>query len=1262
MSAAPPDAPKPRRRHPVWRALRLSYSVFFVLFAAFLFWLVRTEAGARLAVSKLGVLMPGSFAVERATGTLWSPLHLEGLTYETDTMRVTAKRADVTWRLSGLVRRRLDIVRLRAAGVRVETKPSARKDETVKLPDVHLPINLVVRDAEVRDVVIAGKQGKPDFPITSIALATSIARGEALHVDRLAVRAPSMTADVSGTVTPTGDYPVDLKLGWTLLHEKTTWRGAGHLTGTLAKLRVEHALEAPVRVGADVTVTDPFGRQELHGSVTLQQVALRTLRPDGPDVVLDGTVLLDGTVEKLHLAGSLTALAQTFSRADAAFDLTRDGDDVRVAKLDLRLPRTGTTASAKGSLTIGKAPKGDLDIAWTNGVWPLSGDPTVRSPRGTLRARGSMAAWEAKLGAALLVPQLKGEATITAEARGDEKSATFRTFTAVLLGGTITGSGAVTVRPDVAWDLRLEGNGLDPASFAPQLPGAIGFTATTRGGMRDGLAAQVAVANLSGTLKGQSLSGSLEASTARGEAEIRSLDVTLGGAVARAHGRVGKQLDVSFEAGVKNIGLFLPDAEGAFTVKGRATGTRGFPRIVAKGDGRGLVVSGRQAETLSVDLDVDLAPGGAMRADIAGTHLKLVGERFLDRATIGLQGTREQHGIGITTQTTTGRLDAHLEGTLERLGKSFGWRGKLDRLDAQTKVAGRWTLAGPARLAASAQEAELAGFCWTSGPSRLCADGRWTSAGPIRANATLAAIPIGLLSQLVPGDVQLTGRLDGTLGVEGDVKALTARTRLTVSGAELRYAGTGGRQGVTHIPAATLAADLGGSGLKVNADATLDGGSIHLDASAPAGAPRGLPGKASPLSGTVRVDLRDLSFLKAFDEDLGTVRGRIAADLRIGGTYGTPGAFGSATVDLPRVDLPARGLSVRDVKLALHASGTAATLDGSLRSGDGTLTMTGSTAFSGNAPTVLNVKGSRVTASWTESMKLLVSPDLTVTMTGPRIDATGSIEIPFSRIVYRKREGTVAVSKDVRYVDGPPVEPEKTREMHARLRLVLGEDVRFSGLGLDAQLHGSLLAIEEPGQATSGTGEVDVVSGTYTAYGRALTIDRARLVFAGGPLDDPGIDARASRTADDGTVAGLEIAGSVKQPVITLWSKPPMGQADILAYIVLGHRLDDSTSQEGNLVANAATSLGIKGANLLGRRIAARLGLEEVKIQTGDTLQEASLVVGKYLSPRLFVSYGIGLFDRVSRIRIDYHVSRHWTLRAEVGEGNSGDVLYTTGR
>jgi hypothetical protein len=77
----------------------------------------------------------------------------------------------------------------------------------------------------------------------------------------------------------------------------------------------------------------------------------------------------------------------------------------------------------------------------------------------------------------------------------------------------------------------------------------------------------------------------------------------------------------------------------------------------------------------------------------------------------------------------------------------------------------------------------------------------------------------------------------------------------------------------------------------------------------------------------------------------------------------------------------------------------------------------------------------------------------------------------------------------------------------------------------------------------------------------------------------------------DGTVAGLVIRGTLSHPETTVLSEPPMGQADALPYIPLGHPLNQTTQQEGRLVTSAAGSVGIKGGNLLVKQLAARFGL-----------------------------------------------------------------------
>ncbi|MDC4205968.1 MAG: translocation/assembly module TamB domain-containing protein [Candidatus Manganitrophus sp.] len=58
-------------------------------------------------------------------------------------------------------------------------------------------------------------------------------------------------------------------------------------------------------------------------------------------------------------------------------------------------------------------------------------------------------------------------------------------------------------------------------------------------------------------------------------------------------------------------------------------------------------------------------------------------------------------------------------------------------------------------------------------------------------------------------------------------------------------------------------------------------------------------------------------------------------------------------------------------------------------------------------------------------------------------------------------------------------------------------------------------------------------------------------------------------------------------------------------------------------------------------------------------MEETKLVIGRYLSPRFYVSYGIGLFEAANTLSLRYTINQKLTLRAESGEESSLDLLYT---
>jgi translocation and assembly module TamB len=193
----------------------------------------------------------------------------------------------------------------------------------------------------------------------------------------------------------------------------------------------------------------------------------------------------------------------------------------------------------------------------------------------------------------------------------------------------------------------------------------------------------------------------------------------------------------------------------------------------------------------------------------------------------------------------------------------------------------------------------------------------------------------------------------------------------------------------------------------------------------------------------------------------------------------------------------------------------------------------------------------------------------------------------------------------------------------------LGEHIEVTGYGLDATVAGQLTVREAPDTPTTGSGQVSV-AGRYEAYGQKLNIENGLLLFAGTPLDNPRLAITAMRKVDDDLSTGVRIAGTAKRPIITVVSEPNVGEADALSYLVTGRSLSEVGSASGSsqdALNSARQSLQGAGAGLVAKRIGARLGLDEAGVEENDLIGGSALTIGEYLSPRLYLSYGVGLFE-----------------------------------
>ncbi len=159
-----------------------------------------------------------------------------------------------------------------------------------------------------------------------------------------------------------------------------------------------------------------------------------------------------------------------------------------------------------------------------------------------------------------------------------------------------------------------------------------------------------------------------------------------------------------------------------------------------------------------------------------------------------------------------------------------------------------------------------------------------------------------------------------------------------------------------------------------------------------------------------------------------------------------------------------------------------------------------------------------------------------------------------------------------------------------------------------------------------------MAEGSYTAYARRLDIQRGRLIFTGGAIDDPGIDVRAQKQFPDVT-AGVNVRGTLLQPHMSFFSDPPLPQSQIVSLILAGGSLNSAQNS-----SNAATRPGGGAARC--RSSAPRVGLPDVSLETDPVANETSLVLGRYLSPRLYVSYGVSLTETAERLQAALHARR----------------------
>jgi len=1000
-----------------------------------------------------------------------------------------------------------------------------------------------------------------------------------------------------------------------------------------------------------VNLADPALTLDLSGDLAFDPAPAASLQGDWSlqqPLNVRGQLELAGGMEDYTLALS----ASTGEPFPSDWQLAGRGDlrHLQIERLAAELPQGG--AHAGGRIDWEDAPTVELEGGWQEIALPIDGQELI-SPAGRFSLAGNLDDYslrgEGRLHGAN-IPAVDWQTAIS----GNRERASVDSLRLALLEGEVTAAANVDWRaaPTLHADIRL--NDIDPGAHWPEWPGRLdGDTRLRLQQFRGNWSVTLEDLRVHGRLRDYPLQLTGGLATDFSEYRLRTLQLMVGDSVLRADGTLSRNSQLSWEVRSPDMEQFLPGAGGRIEAGGRLAGDFEQPELVARLTATDLQTPWLALQQLAADVDVQSADN-RFQADIEATGLQLE-EMDIDLLQLHAGGRLDRHELRTRMEFTDRSLELAGSGRWQ----DGEWSLVVDAGDYRGATVGDWRLDPPLRLALSQDSMQSPEHCWRQEEARLCLAGNWQEAGAWQGKIDLKRYP--LPEQIATG-AAISGQLTAALDISGTGTTLE-QTRGIIRLRDL-----------TLRPAEQTGLRM--SGLKADLSGDSQGFALAIDGEFAEPSPGNLSGNletgpvdlARPaqttLNGRIRADIRDLRPWLALYPRFTAEQAGLTMDFAIGGRIADPALDGELRLTAGDVDIPELGITLNTLELRAEGRPQAALqVSGRAASGPGTLAVDGRLAIEGGAVVMpdLRITGERFELVNRPEAWVLVSPDLRLDYAGRLLDASGNITIPEALIQPFGAPGTIPVSEDEYLVTEERDKAGPAMKTRADIRLQLGDQVRITGGGFASRLAGELRIRQQPGQPASGSGELRVVDGSYSAYGQELTVRSGTIIFTNQPIDNPAIQAEAVRSAGDVT-AGIRASGTARQPVTELFSTPAMPEADILSYLIIGRPLSDASAGEGDILLQAATSMGIKGTAGLRHTIASTLGLDTLALETATTSEgeaDARLVIGKYLSPKLYLSYGAGLVDAAANtVKMRYEINRFLSLEGAQGASTGVDLLY----
>jgi len=694
--------------------------------------------------------------------------------------------------------------------------------------------------------------------------------------------------------------------------------------------------------------------------------------------------------------------------------------------------------------------------------------------------------------------------------------------------------------------------------------------------------------------------------------------------------------------------LSAAGTSSSFDLKTSLTGRRMAWREF-KADAMRLTYQGRITERQgSASIAFEGPSYGDHRLD--GVHLELSGRP--EKASYTLKADMDsQHGLVVT---------GHAENILSSVKELY-----FDRIELE-QAAHRWTNEGAARVYLRPGEVSIREVALVSKGQALRLEGEYAFQGSGRILVRVEDVALDPFVAYSSIPVEQTGRITGEVEIMGSLEhpeiRLQFRTdRVVLSGcplSDLIFEGTY-RNG---------SADVYG---RLRSDT---GGEFVLEGRLPVRLSWPLQDswfQAEEWNATIRGEGVNLSPLVSWIPGLTRIEGSLDIQAGLGGNLRKPQSRGKASITAPVIEVQGLPEPMRNVQIDLHWNEEwvklrRCTLESREHS---RVEITGELAHQHFKPKSFQ------SSFLVRDFPIHHENEWSATCDG-RLEVGGDWLKPFVQGEVLVKDGIFfldnyldARKRDVIVVEDVVEETEDVRvspwsdifqETRMDVAIRISDKFRVRGTGTNIEFEGAIRVSKDHGMDFPKIeGPLTATRGWAAFQRKTFMISEGVIQFVGLAPPDPNLKIRGEyRVA--GTSIFLDIGGTATRTTLELSSDPPLTQTDIISLLLFGTKASDLTrGQSVQLESSAFMFLGAEALRTLQEQLGHELPLDLLTVENSGPGGAGAVLVGKYLTPKLFIIYRKGVTSGDSdEVRMEYELHPRINLESRIGSEETGVDLF----